>query len=1128
MRNYTKLVWLIAMLMTTVVPAQADEIEKPRPADCQLESGASYYLFLSGAEQFLSATGLEPTLANSGSTILFESASDDEWTLKGPNGYLYVGFDFVGCDTSDPDLGGYWYVEKQSTGAYRLRPSKNDPLLSWADYPDMWMGLSFETWMMAPVLTEQQGFIDWYVVAEADYPAFNSKQLLYNIIIELQGYGYDVASLVAIYNTATDKATLDAAIASVADILDELRFENASEEHPYDATARYMRNADLTENWVSDGHDVPGWTMVPAYFCGMGELDAPGFYSDNKTLGSWSEGAFGDNKVYQELIQMRDGKYRLGNYGLWIRHTGEDGDPIEGAYIYAKVGDKLFREPLPDTGWWPGLAQVTFECRTGNAEVGIMFEGTNVGQCVILDFKLEYLGDDPVTERLATLIANSQSLIDEDAIYSGYSQMLADDIKTANELLGGNDTEAQEAHFSLFLAHYETALQNKEAYDVLNDLLIQAMTALTLGDSDPIFDLADYIDENQLETKAESHAFDNEQLQEILTTLASLLEKAKNSVIAPGTDVTDLLINGHFDTTGGWTATMGDFSINRDLHILEKWWGDWKAEQVLTNVPNGTYRMQIQGFKWCSWDWAQSEADWLAGDQTPTSGVTSKIRLNNDEATIQNVWACGPTDIKEGYAGANYYVPDNADRAKLFFDLGLYENTVETTVTDNTLKVEFDCSNSGFWNCFTNLRLTYVGVDINAAKETLSSLVEKAEEYLLYTMAGSVRKAIEEAKADGEALVGDSDASYEQVNATILKLQRLFKAADASIKDYEHLASMLKMAKDVLDDESIAATEAGQELKALYETTLADYNSDYPSLDREGVAAVISKLEELISKAKQGAGFKEGDDITRLIANASFENTIGQDEEMVGGAVHNLPYGWSMRVAGKECYTAQDMYDAGVNSWTAIEENKYTTDGQYSYCLLSAPTPDCYLYQSIKGLPAGTYRVTVDMNVPTDETTSRLTGQRLLVNNVAQYYGKAEQYDQTKLDELHSDEASRTFAGYDELNANASGDAGDMLIEHTLTVEANIAEGESLVLGVRTDSHYDAMNIDYGEVGWDCRGRYKIDNFRLYCVSLGTNGIEILKEDTDDSTPVYNLMGVKVNVASVKGIYIKNGRKYIK
>ena len=276
-----------------------------------------------------------------------------------------------------------------------------------------------------------------------------------------------------------------------------------------------------------------------------------------------------------------------------------------------------------------------------------------------------------------------------------------------------------------------------------------------------------------------------------------------------------------------------------------------------------------------------------------------------------------------------------------------------------------------------------------------------------------------------------------------------------------------------------------------------------------------------------GSGINANDDITKYIANPSFENTYGNDET-VGGNAHTVPYGWSMVVEGKECHTAQELTDAGINSWTCIEENKYTTDGNYSYCLLSAPVPDSYLYQTIKGLPDGTYRVSVDMTVSYDGVCSRLTGQRLLVNNHAQYYGKPEFYIESELDKLHPEEVSRTFAGYDEVDTNTTGEVGDMGNMQTLSVEVTIVNGEDLTFGVRTDNNKSAMNRSYEENWWDCTGRYKIDNFRMVCVSTDVTAIEDTKVATPADDAVYNLMGVRVNPANVRGIYIKSGKKIIK
>ena len=929
----------LAAVLATSLCAAAVEWEKPVPIASDPVSGGAYYIYDYSQEKFFNAGEMTLTLSPEGTPITFKQKDDGDWLLKGPIGHLFSDLDMVGCDAGSDEFNTAWYIEKQAAGTYYLRPSKNDPTFPWADNPDTWMGFSYSAWKFLPLLKQGEGDIEWYIVMEADYDFFLSKVSLNHLMTELQGYGYDVSNLVTVYNTATDKATIEAAVAAIEDDIDQLRMDNATEDRPYDVTGKFMRNADLTENWEDNGHDVPGWTMVPASFCGMGEFDNEGFYPDNKTLASWTAAAFGDNKVYQELTNLKNGKYRFGNYGLWIRHTGEEGDPIEGAYIYAKVGDKTFREPLADTGWWRGLSEVVFECRTGNAEVGIMFEGTNVGQCVILDFKLEYMGETPLADRFNALIAKAQALINENAINNTYVETLNADINKCNDLISAGDAEAGEAHFLAFEKDIDEALANKEAYSKLAELMEKAQETLDLGESDEMSELSDYLIDNDLEEGVKNHNYDNAAIDKITVDLNNLIEKAANSVTEAGADVTDLLINGHFDTNGGWTATLNDFSINPDLKVMERWWADWKAEQVLTNVTNGTYRLEVQGFQWCHWDWSGADTDWANGDGSSTFNVKSKIRLNDNEVTIHNVFACGETDITEGFqTSAGYFVPNDATTAIPFFELGLYNNVVETTVTDNTLKVEFDCSQQGFWNCFYNLRLIFVGADTQEAFGNLKDAVAQANKALSDKMQGDIRKAIEEALENANTILGDKHSKYNDINQATKNILGLIDQATGSVKEYSRLAATLALAEETLKDAQTAQTDAGQQLQALYNSTKNDYDSDYPTLDNEGIVTTIDNIETLITQAKIGAGIKPGDDITMLITNPSFENTY-ENDIAVGGAAHTVPYGWSMTVEGKECHTAQELYDAGINSFTAIESNPYTTDGEYSYCLLSAPVP---------------------------------------------------------------------------------------------------------------------------------------------------------------------------------------------
>ena len=72
------------------------------------------------------------------------------------------------------------------------------------------------------------------------------------------------------------------------------------------------------------------------------------------------------------------------------------------------------------------------------------------------------------------------------------------------------------------------------------------------------------------------------------------------------------------------------------------------------------------------------------------------------------------------------------------------------------------------------------------------------------------------------------------------------------------------------------------------------------------------------------------------------------------------------------------------------------------------------------------------------------------------------------------------------------------------------------------------MNRNYEDNWWDCTGRYKIDNFRLYCLSMETTGICEAVAGAADDGDAYNLMGIRLKTPAVHGIYIRNGKKYVK
>ena len=310
------------MMCVVCLNALAAGLNKPVPENCDIEDGRQFYIYNVTAEQFVNADGITLTFNNDGNPILFEyDDSNDEWKMQGVKGYLYADWENVGCEGNSNDPNTVWCVERQSSGAYYIRPSKSDPDYLWENNPDTWTGISTETGLLHPILKSGEGYIDWFIVSLEKYELFVSQRVLFNAIAELESYGVDVATYVDSYNSASLKDEYDAAYNNLLGVLKENRIKNASELNPVDVTSLYLRNADLTENWVNDGHDVPGWEMTPSSFLGMGEFDNDGFYEDNKTLGSWSPGAFSDSRFYQKLTELNNGKYRFSNYGLWIRHA---------------------------------------------------------------------------------------------------------------------------------------------------------------------------------------------------------------------------------------------------------------------------------------------------------------------------------------------------------------------------------------------------------------------------------------------------------------------------------------------------------------------------------------------------------------------------------------------------------------------------------------------------------------------------------------------------------------------------------------------------------------------------------------------------------------------------------------
>jgi len=205
-------------------------------------------------------------------------------------------------------------------------------------------------------------------------------------------------------------------------------------------------------------------------------------------------------------------------------------------------------------------------------------------------------------------------------------------------------------------------------------------------------------------------------------------------------------------------------------------------------------------------------------------------------------------------------------------------------------------------------------------------------------------------------------------------------------------------------------------------------------------------------------------DYTHMIANPSFElkDVDGVPTQITSHAIdRDTPYGWSdINRAGLEPTSGNLFY--------GVKTEASNADGAKSCWAQKNPFPDHFtLYQDITGLPAGKYRVSCLMFLE----AGMVTNQRLFANNNVCYYGKASDYPNNL-----TDGEINTFAGLEPSTDNMS----DGRFLRDMSVEVDIAENETLTIGVRTTNVKGDGTTGATKAGW-----FTVDNFRLLLLEGG-------------------------------------------
>lgn len=1149
MKNKHCITLLFASLLSTA-GAVAASWTPPTVTGQELKTGETQYAYNVKANGFLNANSGKTTIVADEGLPLFITSSTNDTYLMGTTEdegltYTYVYYEDNQISKTGGEAGRThlnWSIVAQGDGTYYIRPDRNDENYGEDYFPEMWMGWKNDgTDIIYPLIDgyEETYGITWKFVNETEYFHFVNLKALSDAMTKAQEYGFDITAALAVYNnTASTNEELAAATTELKTKIREYEIEHATNDHPVDLSD-VLVNHDFEDDFVASGTEITGWTQEPAGAFTYDYSDVNGGWTN---IGRWAGGdsRFTDAKIHQIVNDAPNGKYELKVYYTCIDQ--EPGNPesdgkdendysVTGNTLYAVTSLGTSEVNLSSNDRW-GVAQatLTFFITDGKLEVGVEMLNSTANWFRLGDIQLTYYGKDAIKDELQTIVDKAKT------INSGMNQTYRDNLdKVIAEAEGfiseGASVPDMTAKAEELNAVMDAAMENVEAYATLErtyEIGDSILNVLEGKVNDDIEALAAYMDEIDITTILATYPYTTPELGEIIDKLDLLTQSAQHSLITEGTDVTEFITNPSFaDGLNGWTVEGDATKIVTENDLIAMDGIVCDVSQTLLGMPNGVYELTLQGFQRTDWNFESMDETWTTqkGQDSLRNQVHSYIYLNegvqavkhsfddgiNEDFTVETV-GTDNWDIRYG-TKSGVMMPNTTNGAKQYFEKGYYKNTIQAFVIDG--KLTFGIRNEGDqgarWGCIDNITLRYVGTDLEKAIALLQEKLEDVAPYLDEKMNGDIKTKMSEGYTKGQELVNNPDADFDEVIDVIAALTQSLEGVDESIEAFKKLAHANEVAAKDLAYEGVAATESGQQLQALYDTNNAGYQNESADLTVEKIDEVAEQYLELALKAKIEKGIKANDDLTYILTNPSFEDQWGLGEGVNG--VYNAPFGWTFMVDSIVCTKAEDMNAAGLNNFTSPDKNVDCTDGEYGYCLQTGDFPDVYMYQEIEGLPAGYYKVTVDMVVPNNNYDYRLAGQRLYVNDAAMYYGYEEEYDLDLLETGHPYEVERTFGEYDEVTIEENGELGDKGPLNTLEVVVHVAANEPLKLGVRTDGHWEyTYKRTEAPEGWNNCGWCKFDNVRLSCVSIdsGESIDETVATGKVKSQEVYSIDGIKL------------------
>lgn len=193
-------------------------------------------------------------------------------------------------------------------------------------------------------------------------------------------------------------------------------------------------------------------------------------------------------------------------------------------------------------------------------------------------------------------------------------------------------------------------------------------------------------------------------------------------------DATFLITNPNMNDNSGWSGgTIGGNASNRCMEVWNT--NSFDISQKLTDIPNGTYHLSVQGYYRYNTQWGNTNYtpyDYQVQQQYAynryAQQLYAQLYANNVQAPIMSIAdEYEQTSQMFGTNGEAYGMPFSMDQASACFTAGLYStndhgnNHLDVTVTDHTLTIGVrKTRQSGCdWTVWDNFQLTLVSLGDN-------------------------------------------------------------------------------------------------------------------------------------------------------------------------------------------------------------------------------------------------------------------------------------------------------------------------------------------------------------------------------------------------------------------------------